>query len=204
MSLKKIKLYFVKELTISVKNNNYKEDVRKIMQILLDNEVNLSSPYALEKLKSIQHEMSVRIPQNSTVFATLIDNNISFENILPIDAVIPLETIMEYIDVNKSEGLPVSKGKNGLPLEYSHYSEGCFAVCIKDYDTKGKDEQLKKYDIYQLFDIRENNDKTNITCRINGSKYRWSVSRFRVVNLEGVKEILKKEVKQELIQALTA
>ena len=73
---------------------------------------------------------------------------------------------------------------NNLPSEYSHYTEGCWAVCLKDYATQGKTETLEKYKLYQLSEIKYNEKTKKVTANVTGSKYKWNVSRFRVVNTE--------------------
>lgn len=72
--------------------------------------------------------------------------------------------------------------QNKLPQEYEHYYENAWVVCLKDHDTGGKDEKLVKYKLYKISNLKYNEKTKKATCNILGSKYRWSLSRFRVVD----------------------
>lgn len=67
-----------------------------------------------------------------------------------------------------------------------------YYICLNAHKTVGKDEVLEKGKIYKLFDIRTSNYNSNITCGVNGSKYRWSLDRFMKVDISNLRIEIKK------------
>lgn len=71
---------------------------------------------------------------------------------------------------------------NYIPEKYKLFDDGCLVVCIDDNVTKGKDEILEKNKLYQLNDIKFNKQTGKTTAQVVGSKYRWCIDRFVLIN----------------------
>lgn len=74
------------------------------------------------------------------------------------------------------------KEVNYIPEKYKLFEDGCLVVCVDDSSTTGKDESLNKNKLYQLTDIKFNTKTGKTTAQVVGSKYRWSIDRFVLIN----------------------
>lgn len=156
------------------------KDSEKLHAELRDSVVfdNYGNPKIDELLKSQIKERHSFVFKDGNKYKGLLINENTVKIFLNADKTDSIELDIDNHIIHSFEQ------DNNLPPEYSHYYDGCWAVCLKNYATQGKTETLEVYKLYQLSEIKYNEKTKKVTAYVTGSKYKWNVSRFRVVNTE--------------------
>ena len=192
-----------KEITNKIKNKDIKKELTNLNSIFSASIETIKKSLFIYVARLDAIIQSWDVDQNDTKLAKEIKS-------ILVSLMEDIDSRVDTVSSNENENQLNSDAKlnidnqNQLPQEYNHYYENAWVVCLKDYETGGKNEKLVKYKLYQISNLKYNNRTNKATCNISGSKYRWSLSRFRVVDTTALVpekskyDVILKEIKKTL------
>lgn len=130
------------------------------------------------------------ILKNEKVLELKSTDDLSFDNLIIEASLNP--SISNDVAINLYDFL-VSKSFTIEPFiekpKYPEFKEGSIVVCLDNNQTSGKeDEQLTRYGIYSISNIRKAVDGVGRTANVSGMKYRYRLKRFRVVDFSNLNQ----------------
>lgn len=130
------------------------------------------------------------ILKNEKVLELKSTEDLSFDNLIIEASLNP--SISNDVEINLYDFL-VSKSFTIEPFiekpKYPEFKEGSIVVCLDNNQTSGKeDEQLTRYGIYSISNIRKAVDGVGRTANVSGMKYRYRLKRFRVVDFSNLNQ----------------